>query len=234
MKPIIGIVAMTNYVEYGRRKKEIQSVNCDYIQAIQNSGGIPIILTNNNELPSTFLDNIDGLLLIGGEDISEEMYNTNISSNPRDMLEVSIYNYFKNNNKPILGICRGMQLINVAEGGSLKNIVNTEIEHNLGEDGWVNFHEILIEPDTNTFNIIGSNSYSVSSVHHQQIDRIGKNIIVSARARDGVIEAIEVTGKEFILGVQGHIEKCLTNYPSYKKVFDELIKSSKIKKGNYK
>lgn len=234
MKPIIGIVAMTNYVEDGRRKKEIQSVNYDYIQAIQNSGGIPIILTNNNELPSTFLDNIDGLLLIGGEDISEEMYNTNISSNPRDMLEVSIYNYFKNNNKPILGICRGMQLINVAEGGSLKNIVNTEIEHNLGEDGWVNFHEILIEPDTNTFDIIGSNSYSVSSVHHQQIDRIGKNIIVSARARDGVIEAIEVTGKEFILGVQGHIEKCLTNYPSYKKVFNELIKFSKIKKVNYK
>ncbi len=225
---------MTNYVEDGRRKKEIQSVNYDYIQAIQNSGGIPIILTNNNELPSTFLDNIDGLLLIGGEDISEEMYNTNISSNPRDMLEVSIYNYFKNNNKPILGICRGMQLINVAEGGSLKNIVNTEIEHNLGEDGWVNFHEILIEPDTNTFDIIGSNSYSVSSVHHQQIDRIGKNIIVSARARDGVIEAIEVTGKEFILGVQGHIEKCLTNYPSYKKVFNELIKFSKIKKVNYK
>lgn len=127
-----------------------------------------------------------------------------------------------------------MQLINVAEGGSLKNIVNTEIEHNLGEDGWVNFHEILIEPDTNTFDIIGSNSYSVSSVHHQQIDRIGKNIIVSARARDGVIEAIEVTGKEFILGVQGHIEKCLTNYPSYKKVFNELIKFSKIKKVNYK
>lgn len=228
-KPIIGIVSNIGYIEKGPYKKEVLDVNSDYINMIIRNGGIPIIIPAFDSILDIkeFLKNVDGLLLIGGEDISPSCYSrSKEKKSKRDELEIEIYKYFKNHCKPILGICRGLQLINVAEGGTLTNINDSKINHFIEKDGWVNHHEIFIKNKTILKKIMMVDSYTTSSVHHQKISKIGKNVIVSSRSKDDVIESIEVTGKALIIGFQGHIEKCLDNFDKYNDVIKYFIKEA--------
>lgn len=230
-RAVIGIVSNLEYIDKGIYKKEVHDVNSDYINMIINNGGIPVIIPFTNEISKIkkFLGNIDGLLLIGGEDISNSCYSDgNQSVSKRDSFEIDIYKYFKKRKKPILGICRGLQLINVAEGGTLSNIDidNSRIKHFIEKDGWINHHEILISKETILGKILNTDNYVVSSVHHQQIDKLGKNVVASSRSKDGVIESIEVEGDTFIIGFQGHIEKCLDNFSKYNDVIKYFIKEA--------
>jgi len=231
-KPVIGIVSSKEYIDKGGYKKPVYDVNEDYINLIQKFGGIPIIIpyvVKVKELEN-FLDNIDGLLLIGGEDISKKCFVGKKSSNLRDDFEIAIYNYFKEKHRPILGICRGLQLINVAEGGTLKDIVKSKIEHFIGNDGWINYHEIKINEGTKLFQMLNEKIYTVSSVHHQQIEKLGVNLVISAVSNDDVVEAIEIIGDDFILGFQGHIEKCIDNFNKYGNVMKKFIKEANNEK----
>lgn len=226
---IVGIVSNSELVEKGFYKKPIHSVNDDYLNMIYKYGGAPIIIPNTNSLASikNIIEKIDALLLIGGEDVSVNCYFEKKSENPRDNFEIEIYNYFKQSKKPILGICRGLQIINVAEGGTLKNIEDTKIEHKIGQDGWVNYHDIEIVNNTKLKELIMKNNYTVSSVHHQAIDKLGKSLVVSATAYDGIIEAVECSGDDFIIAFQGHIEKCINNYVAYGNVIKKFIEEAK-------
>ena len=145
-QPIVGIVSSNELMEKGMYKKAIHDVNYDYLNMIYKYGGVPIIIPNTNSFVSLkpIIEQIDALLLIGGEDVSDRCFSGKKSENPRDNFEIDIYNYFKQSKKPILGICRGLQIINVAEGGTLKNIEEDKIEHKIGTDGWVNYHDIKI------------------------------------------------------------------------------------------
>lgn len=232
-KPIIGIVSGSDLVSKGNYQKFVYSVNEDYINMIEKSGGAPVIIPykNNIEDLEPLLNMIDGLLLIGGEDISTSCYSKKKKKgNPRDEIEIYLYHFFKDRNKPILGICRGLQLINVAEGGTLKNIENSSINHFIGTDGWAYHHNIIIEKDTKLYRILKEKQYAVSSVHHQQIDKLGKELIISGKSEDGIIESIENPSYPFIIGFQGHIEKCIDNFCKYKEVINQFIKESKNEK----
>ena len=137
-KAIIGIVSTIEYVMKGNYKKEVISVNSDYINMIEESGGIPLIIpsTGSEKDILKIADNIDGLLLIGGEDVGEKLYKkTGSKISNRDKLEAVIYKYCKDKDIPILGICRGMQIINVLEGGTLTNIKEKKIRHFIEDDG---------------------------------------------------------------------------------------------------
>ena len=228
-KPIIGIVSNNELIEKGIYKKMVHDVNDDYLNMIYKYGGVPIIIPNTNTLVSlkTIIDKIDALLLIGGEDVSNRCYLGKNSENPRDNFEIKIYNYFKKNKKPVLGICRGLQIINVAEGGTLKNIDDSKINHKIGTDGWINYHKIKIINNTKLEKLISKTNYTVSSVHHQAIDKLGESLVVSAIASDGVIEAIECSNDTFIIAFQGHIEKCLNNFDAYGKIVKRFIEEAK-------
>lgn len=228
-KPVIGIISNEDYIDKAIYKKKVYDVNADYIKMISNKGGIPVIIPAviNIKECETLLKTIDGLLLIGGVDITKECYTKKILKDERDKLEIEIYKYFRKQHKPILGICRGLQLINVAEGGSLKNIKSSKIKHFIEEDGWVNHHYITISEDSKIYKIIKEKEYTVSSVHHQQIDKLGSNIKVAAKSSDGVIEAIESKDNDFVIAFQGHIEKCLNNFIKYNKVVDEFLKEAR-------
>lgn len=228
-QPIVGIVSNNELIEKGIYKKPIHDVNDDYLNMIYKYGGVPIIIPNTNTLDplKPIIEKIDALLLIGGEDVSDRCYVGKRSKNPRDNFEIEIYNYFKKNNKPVLGICRGLQIINVAEGGTLKNIEDGKINHKIGTDGWINYHEIKIINNTKLAKLMAKTTYTVSSVHHQAIDKMGESLVVSATSSDGIIEAIEYSGDTFIFAFQGHIEKCLNNYDAYGKVIKRFIEESK-------
>lgn len=228
-KPIVGIVSNNELIEKGIYRKPVHDVNNDYINMIYKYGGVPIIIPNTNSFVSlkSFIDKIDALLLIGGEDVSDRCYSGKKSENPRDNFEIEIYKYFKQNKKPILGICRGLQIINVAEGGTLKNIEEDKVEHKIGMDGWVNYHDIRIINNTKLKKLISKTSYTVSSVHHQAIDKLSKSLVISATASDGIVEAIESSDDTFIIAFQGHIEKCLNNYKAYGRVVKKFLEEAK-------
>lgn len=228
-QPIVGIVSNNELIEKGTYKKPVHDVNDDYLNMIYKYGGVPIIIPNTNSFVSlkSFIDKMDALLLIGGEDVSDRCYSGKKSENPRDNFEIEIYKYFKQNKKPILGICRGLQIINVAEGGTLKNIEEDKVEHKIGMDGWVNYHNIRIINNTKLKKLISKTSYTVSSVHHQAIDKLGKSLVISATASDGIVETIESSDDTFIMAFQGHIEKCLNNYEAYGRVVKKFIEEAK-------
>jgi len=228
-KPIIGIVSNMEKIPKGCFQKEVYDINLDYINMIIENGGIPLIIPyieNLNDIKN-ITNKIDGLVLIGGEDVSIGCYKK-LKAKPskRDFVEINLYKECKKQKKPIMGICRGLQIINVAEKGTLKNIDSKIINHNIECDGWINYHEIDIKKNTILKRILKINKYTTPSLHHQQIDKLGKNLIISSISKDGIIESIESTGECLVIAFQGHIEKCLKNYDKYEKVIQYFIKET--------
>ena len=196
--------------------------NADYIHAIKKFGGIPYPL-----YPGVLQDNsanIRGLLLTGGPDIDPRHYNekkhrkTQTPCRSRDELECSLFKWSMEENLPVFGICRGIQIMSVAMGGSLFQDIPCQFtdplchgkKHETKEDSE---HKIEIETNSLLIDLIGKNIDVVNSAHHQAVKETGRGFIVTAKSADGVIEAIENENpsKWFLLGVQYHPERMLKN-----------------------
>ena len=178
----------------------------NYVQAIESCGGIATL----KYLPDSDV-NFDGLLLCGGNDISPSYYGQKIDGaynldQRRDETELELTRNFIDTGKPIFGICRGHQLLNVALGGTLiQNLTNADFHR--AQNGADNVHKIKSE---GFLNEIYNGSFNVNSAHHQGIDKLGKGLIASAWC-ENVIEAIQHSSKPYI-GVQFHPERmCLKN-----------------------
>ena len=176
----------------------------DYIIAIREHGGIPYPLYPG--VPDFDFSDLDGLLLTGGIDIHPDNYETDqepllrFFDKARDELELPLCRQALDADIPVLGICRGMQIMNVARGGNLYQ----HIPAHLGGD-----HEIQIESNSRLNMLVSKDATIVNSLHHQAVDEIGGEFVVTARAADGIIEAIEDSSKRFVLGVQYHPERML-------------------------
>ncbi len=207
-KPIIGITG--NY----EKKTKRYSIGSQYIKAIQVSGGIPFLLTPFDEIPLF----IDGIVFSGGDDIDpllfgEEpyanMHSTNIDPS-RDAFELSLCRYAFSKKLPILGICRGMQLLNVADDGKLFQDIYSQNENLLEHRQQVmnshKIHKVTCTENSHLFSIFGETTFLVNSLHHQGVSSLGKNMIATAKSSDGIIEAIEHKTLPFVLGVQWHPE----------------------------
>lgn len=216
-------------------------------------GCIPIIIPNaiSVEDCKDIVAKVDGLVLIGGQDISPSLYGQvcKVSYSPsvsgigepynrpallkpdehRDNIEKATYMSAREKGIPVLGVCRGMQLINVAEGGSLKQEIEGDVlDHALDHDGWINYHEVEVVSHTRLREIVGKEKFLVSSIHHQCVDRLGQNIVASAFSVDGMVEAIEVDEPDvFVVGIQGHIEKSLKNTPEILAIWKAFETSAK-------
>ncbi len=142
----------------------------------------------------------------------------------RDYFEIQLYSISKSLGKSILGICRGMQIINISEGGTLCQNIDTYLEHSIRKDGWIPYHSIKIKKNTILHQLLDIEEYTVSSTHHQCIKKLGTNIVASAYSADGIVEAIELcSDKQKIIGFQGHIENMLTNYTEYNKIIKYIL-----------
>lgn len=184
---------------------------------------------DENNLPYIVLDwennNFDdinkcsSLILTGGVDIFPEFYNDWEDGKnreeyipARDGFEFKLFDYALKNNYPVLGICRGLQLINCRLNGSLINDIETvrNTNHRKISQGVDRYHNVNVKPGTLLFEITGQQKGEINSSHHQAIDRVGEGLIVSAKADDGIIEAVEwedPAGKPFLLAVQWHPER---------------------------
>lgn len=231
IRPIIGISASLTLDRSERfLGRRIVSLNENYINAIIYSDGIPFVLpiTNNIEIIKNYARLLDGLLLSGGYDINPLNYFENPSLklgktlNERDEFEINLIKEFEKLDKPILGICRGNQILNVAHGGTLYQdislIQGSFIKHNQNALEYEVTHKVTIKEDTNLIKIVGKNIL-VNSYHHQCIKKLGKGLKVAAISDDNVIEAVENIDGSFKLGIQWHPEMIFNKNKIMAKIF---------------
>jgi putative glutamine amidotransferase len=177
------------------------------------------------------LFSLDGLLLTGGTDVNPVHYgqgrlrDSESPDDQRDALELRLVREALAADLPVLGICRGLQLLNVALDGSLIQHLPTTPVHQVrpkgAESGWhPAAHQIRVEPNTRLAEIIGAGEHEVNSRHHQAVDRLGRGLIVSARSEDGVVEGIEKAGAAFAVAVQWHPEDRVYVSEADRKLFE--------------
>ena len=231
MKPIIGL---TSQFEYSVSRK-FNKLNYTYIDAVVKGGGVPIIipiLKNLDDLDK-YLDSVDGIIFTGGEDISPLLFGEDPTKEvdticyDRDKIELELFKRAYSRGMPILGICRGLQLINVALGGTLYQDINSQLPNSLGHISTYNieggYHSVDIINDTILYDILGKEKINVNSQHHQSVKELGKNLRVNALSSDGVIEGIETTTGNFVLGVQFHPEAMIEEAKEFINIFEYFI-----------
>jgi len=220
-KPLIGITL--DIEEPGSYSKfPWYAIRQNYLHSIYECGGIPFPIFHEIESFKELSLYLDGLIITGGNfDISPELYGKNFSGNriiksKRTESEIYIFEKFLNLKKPILGICGGEQLINIACGGTLIQDITidktTLINHEQSNPRNETSHLIKIKKNTKLFSIIKKNEIFVNSAHHQSVDILGKNLIECANAEDSIVEAIEHIKHPWCIGVQWHPEFLITSY----------------------
>ena len=170
----------------------------------------------------------DGLLLSGGEDVNPNYYGQTATEKcgkivpQRDHAEMKMLEAFLSTGKPILGICRGVQLMNVYFGGSLHQDIKeiATCSHYDFKRKNTGHHTVTLTPNTKLANIYCEESFIANSLHHQAVDQVGKDLIVSAISEDGLIEAVEHTTHPFCIGVQWHPEHMSAFSKTQRKIFD--------------
>lgn len=213
---IIGIAADCMSPKDSAFGAERQYTNSFYTDAIAVTGGIPILLLPSIISPEEVIDTIDGLLLQGGGDVDPALYGQERSplcgesNSELDQFQIGLVKAAIKKHKPILGVCRGCQLINVVYGGTLYQDESacTKTNHARYLSPEEGVHQAFIERNTLLSSLFPGPHLLVNSLHHQIIDKVGEGLCVSARGEDGCIEAVEDKEKD-ILAVQWHPEALL-------------------------
>jgi len=203
-----------------------------YEQALRAVGVEPVPITPENPRE---LDGLDGLIVTGGTDLDPALYGqprqaeTEDPDRPRDELELRLIREALDRDLPLLGICRGCQLLNVLHGGTLvQHLAESETHRVRPGDSSLRgepVHPVRVEPGTRLASILGAVEHGVNSRHHQAVDRIGPGLVVSARAPDGVIEGLERPDKRFAVGVQWHPEDSATTDRVNIQLFDAFARA---------
>lgn len=239
--PLIGITGFCKAENKDRTSSSYNKVNCNYINAIAEAGGQPVVIPELDNLNKAegYVELVDGFIFSGGQDISPSLYGEDQIPGvdcdlTRDRWEMRLFQLNHKLKKPMLGICRGMQLFNVALGGTLyQDIIkqyNDKLIHRAKNDEqgleYVR-HKVNIEANSRLSRYMCAQEIIVNSYHHQAVKDLGAGLRVSARSEGGVIEAIEAEGSQFLLGVQWHPEDLLNKHVCFKNLFANLIDQSR-------
>lgn len=232
MRPIIGITCTATDSD------KSHGIGVSYIDAIGHSGGTPILLPlpQSDLCVADFLDLIDGLLLSGGVDVDPFLYGEEPQPKmgridvSRDRVEMLLIPKALEMNIPILGICRGIQVLNVSAGGTLYQDIYTNskatLKHSQNAPEWYGTHAIHVQEGSRLLGILGQSMIRVNSFHHQAVKDVAPDFMVSAVSSDGVIEGIESTRYNFAVGVQCHPEGMRQNTPPIANLFAEFVKAA--------
>ena len=239
-KPIIGISTSVLVDEGGGFPGyERIYVNKDYVSSVISAGAVPLMIpmdATEENLRQT-LELVDGMIFSGGHDIAPIRYGEEPHQKlqeicpERDEFDFLLYRLAKEHSLPILGICRGFQLMNVSEGGKLYqdlSLKNTEsLKHSQGHGPSIPTHTVKVEPGSKFYKILGKEEIRVNSFHHQAVKSTSENVVISGKALDNVVEAIELKNYPFGLGVQFHPEMLQAKEEDMKKIFSALVSAAK-------
>ncbi len=225
-RPVIGLSAYCELASWGVWTEQATLTPHDYITAVADAGGVPVVLPPVPGVEAA-LDRLDGLIIIGGPDLEPGRYGqqpdpTTTAVRPeRDAAEVTLLRATLTAGLPLLGVCRGMQLMNVALGGTLIQHLPDVVGHDghSPTPGTMGEHKVTVAPASKLAALLGGQpvpggALCVPTHHHQGIDKLGDGLTASAWADDGLIEAIELAdadsdgdaGRRFVIGVQWHPE----------------------------
>ncbi len=230
-RPRIGL---TLDADEARRRYELRS---SYVDAVLAAGGLPILLPHAAEAAAAYLALLDGLVVTGGAfDVPPELYGEprrkqcgplkpERTAFEKDLLEAALAARM-----PVLGVCGGMQLMNVVRGGTLYQDLAADAglsghEQRAPKD--VPSHEAAIVPGTHLAALVGAETVRVNSTHHQAVKDPGAGVLVSARAPDGVVEAVELPDLPFAIGVQWHPEAAARHDPRHAAIYRGLVQAAR-------
>jgi putative glutamine amidotransferase len=204
----------------------------EYVESVRRAGGRAVLVPPGEPDPSGLLDAVDGLLLTGGGDIDpsrwdgpthETVYQTSLD---RDDLELALVRLAVDRGFPTMCICRGIQVLNVALGGSLHvhvpDVVGDAVQHRVMPLGPI-LHRIAVDADSTLARIMGTTDIEPMSWHHQAIDRLGDGLRAVAFAPDGIVEAVELSGHPSLIAVQWHPELTAESDPTQAALFDAFV-----------
>ncbi len=229
MKPIIGVLGAID-------EEFVLSVPGEYGRAIEKSGGLPLALPyiEDEATLRDFVALCDGFCFTGGMDVLPARYGEETSplcgkvQEHRDALEFRIFEMILPTGKPLLAICRGAQVLNVAQGGTLFQDLPSQrpspIHHRQTEEKFSPSHEVCALPDTPLHTLVGRERITANSFHHQAVKTLGKNLVPMAYADDGVIEAFYHSAHPYLRAYQWHPERLCDTSAHNRLVFDDFIK----------
>ena len=234
MKPLIGITMNLDV----QPTRNMNILDQDYGKAVYQAGGVPVPILGINQSISDLVKHLNGFVFSGGDDIHPRFYKEKpvpgarltIAPDNRTRFEINLFKAAYRSKKPILAICGGEQLVNIALGGNLVQDIALQIsktiKHGASRRGDKIFHDVNIIKGTMLSHILKSSRIRVRSAHHQSVKNLGKGLRLSAQSPDQVIEAIEPKSGNFFIAVQWHPEKNPHDRNS-KKIFSALINASK-------
>lgn len=215
-------------------------LNAAYLYAVQQAGGVPVLLPPqlDADARAALVDRLDGLVLSGGGDLDPARYGeaphprTADVSPARDALEIALVHRAIERDTPLLAICRGIQVLNVAFGGTLHQdlpgVSGGPIVHAQTEPRSRPTHTVKVMPDgTRLGGIVGETELAVNSFHHQGIHRLGDGLREVAWAPDGLVEAVEMAGDRFVVGVQWHPEDLVGDDAAARRLFAGLVDAAR-------
>jgi putative glutamine amidotransferase len=232
MPPVIGITCSWD------NESERHFLGSPYVEAVRAAGGVPVLLANyeKEEEIAKLLEIIDGLLLSGGKDVDpfyfgeETLPQCGEITPLRDAFEIKLAGMAIKDNVPVLGICRGAQVLNIAAGGTIYQDINTQLagclKHYQQAPGWAAAHRINIEKGSLLEAALQCSEIRVNSYHHQAVRDAAPGFKICAKSSDGVVEAVEGPSGLFILGVQWHPEEMWEKEPLFLKLFQALTNSA--------
>ncbi len=213
-RPLIGISCYLEQTRFGFWDLPAAVLPRDYLDLVVAAGGMPVLMPPVGEWGTAEVSRVDGLILAGGADLDPARYHqpphpeASAPRPDRDTTELALLDAALATGTPVLGICRGMQVLNVGLGGTLHQHLPDELGSTdhlpvLGQFGQV---KVSVEPGSRLAGIVGQD-LGVSCHHHQGVDQLGRGLVPVARAADGSVEAVELPGEPFVLGVQWHPEQ---------------------------
>jgi putative glutamine amidotransferase len=217
-RPVIGICAAIESARWAAWEVLVNLSPRAYSLAVQRAGGLALILPPDDvvaESPDELLDMIDGLILAGGSDIDPGSYGaqphpeTRGTRPERDRFEIALGTRALERDMPVLGICRGMQMLNVIQGGTLNQHVRDLVHNDLHRHtpGAFSDHGVRLDPGSLAAAVVGAERTEVKSAHHQGVDELGEGVVASGYSEDGLVEAIELPDRDFAVGVLWHPEE---------------------------
>jgi putative glutamine amidotransferase len=214
MRPLIGITSYAEEIRWGVWTEDAALVPLAYVRAVERAGGRPLVVPPSDDGLEETLDALDGVILSGGGDLDPELYGaephdeTDAPRAERDAAELRLLEAALDRDMPVLAICRGSQLLNVARGGDLVQHLPETVGHeqHRHEPGSFSDHDVKVEAGSRLGGLLGDRA-PVKSHHHQGYGRIGSGLREVAWAEDGVVEGLEDADKRFALGVLWHPEE---------------------------
>jgi putative glutamine amidotransferase len=212
-RPIVGITAYVTPARFGAWDVETALVPLDYVRAVERAGGRPLLVPPSEEGLEETLDSLDGLVFSGGSDLDPELYGQRAHPETvdvvpeRDRAELALLTAALARDLPVLAICRGSQVLNVAAGGDLVQHLPDDVGHDGHKHTPGEFaeHDVALDEGTQLRTLLGPQA-PVKSHHHQGFGRLGSGLRVAAHAQDGAVEAVEDPSRRFALGVLWHPE----------------------------